>query len=69
MYSKTISFLQGRWIKAKAEVQEVETIQKCVEQAEQTKVQAKRRDMELCLQRMNAIMVGKRNKHRYFLVS
>lgn len=69
MYSKTISFLQGRRIKAKAEVQEAETIQKYMEQVAQTKGQAKRRDMELCLQRMNAIMVGKRNKHRYFLVS
>lgn len=69
MYSKTIGFLQGRWIKVKAEAQEVETILKCVEQVAQTKVQAKWRDMELCLHRMGAIMVGKRNKHRYFLVS
>ncbi len=53
----------------KAEAQEVETIQKYMEQVAQTKVQAKWRDMELCLHRMGAIMVGKRNKHRYFLVS
>lgn len=57
MYSKTIGFLQGRWIKVKAEAQEVETILKCVEQVAQTKVQAKRRDVELCLHRMGDIIV------------
>lgn len=41
----------------KAEAQEVETILKCVEQVAQTKVQAKRRDVELCLHRMGDIIV------------
>jgi len=57
VYSKTIGFLQGRWIKVKAEAQEVETILKCVEQVAQTKVQAKPRDVELCLHRMGDIIV------------